>query len=374
LFNTEELVDLLQQSPDPVAHWNDVFGGETPVGSSIQFIRPGLVNFDKFGKIVGQIFSFYAGYGSFFDRDGVEAWLQACAVPSVGKTWEEASLLPGSRRFSTCGDELLRMMRAYHRGFERNPDAPNRWNDKIGQYIPAFVSVGVLTGDAVDIWKQAKEQYYTEANFNISFADMGMNFDDFKIGYWGNEEELERVKENLPIFFNESILAEKFVALGEATWRTAFALSPREPGLGSGVYLPSSGVVSIGGWPDRSSTQAVIAFNKSTTTIAVQSQFLPDGPFLEGYLQSPLGFGGTLQDGIDMYAITGSNSSYMRSLIAADAVMCAAYDTLQGPNTEEIFSSGYFAPIESDDPFFLNGSYDNVSPDLGLLGCSVVME
>ena len=58
------------------------------------FLRTSVINFDAFATLVGVNGLFYAGYGP-ADRDGVSAWLSACARPGIGLTWGRACRASG---------------------------------------------------------------------------------------------------------------------------------------------------------------------------------------------------------------------------------------------------------------------------------------
>ena len=110
-----ELFELFENSPDPVFHATDIIEGlqkglQFIVDDPKVFLRTSVINFDAFATLVGVYGSFYAGYGP-ADRDGVSAWLDACARPGIGLTWEEVAELPGTEG-RTCGEKFYDLFNA----------------------------------------------------------------------------------------------------------------------------------------------------------------------------------------------------------------------------------------------------------------------
>jgi len=359
-----ELISLLEQSDDPRRHLEDVVSKASDTLSSLDsggMIRPGIINMEKLSIFLGRLFSFYAGYGSFFDEEGFAAWLDACAVPSFGMTWLEAAELPGSRNRITCQEELSDLSMAYQRAFDRDPLATSRLDDVVGQYRPTFVSVGVLNGEASAIWHEERENYYA-GMLNVSLEDV--DFDDVKVGYWGNEQDMAIVEENLPDILGDNPLALRLLNLGTTTWNVALSASMGEPGLSAGIPI-ATGDVSVGGWIDAVGIVPIAALNKSKTITLVSQT---NGSIFFPVLVSLL-FNANETD-IRSTQTLDEGSGYILSLEAATGVWCGSYILESKKDLPLLFLDGYTASLQTSDPEWLNGTYKNVSVDLGLLGCS----
>jgi len=365
----EDLIDLIAQSPDPSFHLQDILGGSGDSGtfsqnptSPLDFVRPDILSYTTVTEWYGRMGNFYAGYGSLNDEQDINDWFNACATGTKGLTWEQIFDLPGSKFRRTCGVEFEMLYFQYQRRYEAAGDPPRRVDDIVGDNLAFFSSVGILTGDAVDIWTRVRDQYLA-TDTNVTFDDL--MFDDMKVGYFGNQEYLEIIQDNLPIVFEDSLLAEKFVALGPTSWEVVLKVSPSEPGRASGFILPQEGVVTVGGWPDVNSMQAIEALNL-TRTIALVSRDETPSAYVNAVAEQLQ----ATPDEIDELYSFDQNSSYIQGLEIASGVWCGDYFVNRSKDHNGLFESGYTSPLETSDPFFLEGSYDRVSMNLGLRGCT----
>ncbi|MEM9727396.1 MAG: hypothetical protein AAF997_02340, partial [Myxococcota bacterium] len=201
LINPEVFV-LLATSPDPVFHATDIIDGLQKglafiVDDPKVFLRTSVINFDEVATLFGLYGSFYAGYGP-ADRAGFSRWLNRCARASRGMTWEELTELPGTEG-RTCGETFSDLFNEYREAFLAS-DSPNRVDDPVGAYLPAFGVTGVLTGDAITLWEEARAAWI--AADPIPFEP---DFDDIGVGYWGQERELRRMARRLDRDFDDLI-------------------------------------------------------------------------------------------------------------------------------------------------------------------------
>lgn len=356
-----ELFDLLENSPDPVFHATDIIDGlqkglQFIVDDPRVFLRTSVINFDEFASLLGVYGSFYAGYGP-ADRDGVSSWLRACAKPGIGMTWEEVAELPGTEG-RTCGETFGDLFNAYREAFATQ-GGPNRANDPVGKFLPAFGVTGVLTGDAITAWEEARAAWIDAQP--IPFEP---NFRDVGIGYWGKERELRRMARRLDRNFQD-LVSEKFVPLGSVNWREVLASSPAEPGFSPAVPL-ASGVLSVGGWADPLRVQPLVALG-AKRTIAI-NRLGGVGGFTEAVTRL-LNASDAEVDAL--YSTVDPASSFYIGLDIATGVWCTNWDGQMGdPNL--LFNDAYNSPLITDDRRLLRPRFDyaNVGPDFAIAGCT----
>jgi len=356
-----ELFELFANSPDPVFHATDIIEGlqkglQFIVDDPKVFLRTSVINFDAFATLVGVYGSFYAGYGP-ADRDGVSAWLRACARRGIGLTWEEVAALPGTEG-RTCGETFSDLFNAYREAFAEL-GGRNRADDPVGGYMPSFGVTGVLTGDAIVAWEEARAAWI--AADPIEFVP---NFDDIGVGYWGQARELRRMERNLDRRFTD-LSSEQFVPLGSATWREVLSSSPAEPGFSPGVPL-SSGFVSVGGWADPLRVTPLEALGaRRTITI---NRLGGVGGFTENVTRLLNASDAQIEA---LYSTVDPASSFYVGLSEATGVWCTDWDG-QGGDPNLLFNDAYNSPLITDDARFLwpRYGYENVGPNYAIGGCT----
>ncbi|MEL6892832.1 MAG: hypothetical protein AAFP84_14640 [Actinomycetota bacterium] len=358
----QEVVELLLTSPDPVFHATDIIDGlqkglSFVVDDPRVFLRTSVLDTDAFALLLGSVGSFYAAYGP-ADRSGVAEWLETCARPSVGLTWEEAAVLPAADG-ETCGEQFGRLFDEYRERFA-DLGGPNRANDPVGWYLPAFGVTGVLTGDAVDRWEAARAAWIAAdpIPFEPSFSDVG-------VGWWGKERELRRMDRRLDRRFDD-LGSSQFVPLGQQTWREVLASSPAEPGFSPGVPL-ASGVVSVGGWADPLRVLPLEALGARRTITVNRRDGV--GGFTEQVTRL---LGASDADVAALYSPTDPASTFFRGLDQADGVWCTDWDTPPASDVDALFADGYGAPLITENRRFLRprNGYVNVGPDFVIGGCT----
>ncbi len=355
-----ELIELLLTSPDPVFHATDIIDGlqdgvQFIVDDPRVFLRTSVVNFDEFASLLGVYGSFYAGYGP-SDDAGMSAWLRACAKPGIGLTWEEVAELP-TRDGRSCGETFGDLFNAYREAFAAS-DAPNRVDDPVGKYIPSFGVTGVLTGDAVAAWQEARAAW-----INAQPIPFEPNFQDVGVGYWGKERELRRIGRRLDRRYGD-LNSMQFVPLGSASWREVLSSSPAEPGFSPAVPL-ESGALSVGGWADPLRVIPLEALG-ARRTIAVNRR---DG--VGGFTVSATQLLNAADDQIEaLYSTTDPNSSFYIGLDRATGVWCTDWDG-QGGDPNLLFNDAYNSPLITEDRRFLRPrfGYEIVGPDFPIPGC-----
>lgn len=355
-----EVIELLLNSPDPVFHATDIIDGlqkgvQFVVDDPRVFLRMSVVNFDQFATLLGTYGSFYAGYGP-EDRRGFRRWLRRCARQSVGLTWEQTAALPGADG-ATCGENFTALFNAYRERFAEQ-GGPNRADDPVGVYFPAFGVTGVLKGDAIALWEEARAAWInaTPIPFEPDFADVG-------VGYWGNERELRRMDRRLGRRFQD-LVSRQFTPLGSASWREVLSSSPAEPGFSPAVPL-SSGFVSVGGWADPLRVQPLVAL-RAESVIAI-NRLGGVGGFTADVTRL---LNASEDDLRDLYSTVDPSSSFFVGLQIATGVWCTDWDgQMSIPNL--LFNDAYTSPLITDDQSLLRprSGYPNVGL-FNIAGCT----
>ncbi len=356
----DEVIDLLLTSPDPVFHATDIVDGlqkgiNFQVDDPRVFLRTSVVDFDAFATLLGGIGSFYAGYGP-ADRAGSDAFLAACATPSIGLTWEQTVGLPGPGGES-CG-EAFRMLFETYREAVATGGGPNRADDPVGRYLPVFGVTGVLTGDAVEEWELARAAWL--AAEPIPFTP---DFDDIGVGWWGQRRELRRMDRRLDR--RDDLGSEQFVPLGPSPWREVLASSPAEPGFSPGVPV-AGGAVSVGGWADPLRVLPLDALG-ARRTIAVNRR---DG--IGGFTVDVTRLLGASDDELAaLYGLDQPGSTVNESLREATGVWCTDWDAPPAGDVDALFADGYTAPLITTDRLLLapRFGYPNVTTTSEIVGC-----
>ena len=357
----QEVIELLLTSPDPVFHATDIIDGlqkgvQFIVDDPRVFLRTSVVDFDAFATLIGVYGSFYAAYGP-ADRAAVASWLDACAEPSVGLTWQQTAALAVPDG-GTCGDVFGDLFNEYRAAFAAG-GGPNRADDPVGRHLPVFGVTGVLTGDAIRQWQRARTAWI--AADPIPFEP---DFDDVGVGYWGDDRELRRMDRRLDRRFDD-LVAEQFVPLGASSWREVLKSSPAEPGFSPGVPL-DAGVVSVGGWADPLRVIPLTAL-RARRTITI-NRLGGVGGFTEQVTRL---LNATDDDVAALYSTTDPASSFFVGLDRATGVWCTDWDG-QGGDPNRLFDDAYASPLITSDRRLLRprNGYPNVGSDIVIAGCT----
>lgn len=365
-----EILETIAGSPDPAFHVQDIVGAVSQLGSfavgctpeqtaagcnpKALFVRPGLLDFAAVARKIGRIADFYAGYGP--DAARRTAWLDGCADAAVGLDWAAIAALPLGE--GTCGSEFAAMVTDYRAAIVAEASVPRRLGEPGGAQLHALVSTSVLTGAAADAFAKARADYGAAQPYA-----MDLDFDDVRFGYWGASDDLAKVESN-PKYFDD-VKTSKFLALGTATWGEVLSFSPAEPGLARALEL-GDGNVSAGGWSDLHPTLVLENLGCEETIYVTRRG--DESSFATG-IATELGM--DAETGKALYDLD-ADSSYARSIAAADAVWCTDWNNDSATDLVGVFADGYGAPMQSSDPFFTDGAdpYAGVAAELGLRGCS----
>ena len=365
-----ELLALLQDSPDPTFHVQDVAAAIAGAASFSAdnpniLVRPGLIDFTAFAEKIGRIGSFYAGYGN-YDAEAFEAFMSSCATPGKGMNWDRVAALPVGDTGLVCAQVFDQLATSWRDDFIAKEDQyESRIDDEIGAELPALISTSVITGPSAVRWADARDAY-----FAAEPTELGVEFDDVRFGYFGARDDLDLVESNNAGF--DDIKTAKFMSLGSATWRTALSYSPAEPGLTRALELPvgDDGVrnISAGGWSDLHPT--LVLRNMGCDNVVYVTR--TDGE-LGGFADGVATLLGMDEDtGKKLYDL-GQDSALTRSIAEADAVWCTNWNDISATDIAAVSDDGYNATLISSDPNFTDGAqaYENLDPEFSAEGCSV---
>lgn len=368
----EELIDMIVASPDPAFHVSDVAGAvstlaEFNADDDVIFVRPGIIDFGKFAEKIGRIANFYAAYGP-YDDAGMADFFESCATPGKGMMWSEVAGLPAGDG-ATCGSLFADLAKTYREALLADEDSfDKRIDDAVGSNMHVLISTSVLEGDAVGQWKSSLDAYLAAER-----RPLGIDFDDVRFGYFGAEEDLDRVEgnpENHP-----DAKTRKFRSLGEVKWRTALGYSPAEPGLTRALEI-SDAQVSAGGWSDLHPTlvldnlgceQTIYVTRRGATSNFV-SHDRRDDEAEPGGVATLLGM--TDAQWAELYDVL-SPSAFDRSLRVADAVWCTNWNEQTATDIKGTVDDAYNALLVSDDEFWTS-AYAEHGDGEGIAGCASV--
>lgn len=360
-----ELLGLLQSSPNPQYHVQDISQAIAGLASFNAtdpriLVRPGLIDFAGAAEKFGRIGSFYAGYGK-YDAAGFEGFMQACATPGRGLSWSEVAALPVGDTGFNCGEAFGGLAVPWRTDFIANEDQyDSRIDDQIGAELPALISTSVITGPSVQRWAGARDAYFA----GEEEIELGIDFDDVKFGYFGNQSDLDVAGRNSAEF--DDIKTSKFHAIGPASWRTALSYSPAEPGLARALELPD-GTVSAGGWSDLHPT-LVLRNMGCDNVVYVTRTDVEVGGFADG-VATLLGMDDETRT--KLYDLA-EGSSIANSIVDADAVWCTNWNDVPATDIVAVSKDSYNATLITEDPSFTMGAqaYENIDPEYKADGCS----
>lgn len=300
------------------------------------FLFPGFFNWQNFAQSIGRVADFYAGYHDFFPRERLDQLLTACAERLRGKLWEENVILADGR---SCQGEMVELIKQYRSEMQQNSVKSLRIDEPIGKGMLSLVSTSVITGESLEAYKTAKNNYEWGRSFDLKF-----HFSDVLAGYFGPKEALDRIASNPQGY--PDLRTEKFVPLGSLPWRLILTTSPAEPSLSEMQPLPAvaeySEIYSAGGWVDLSPTLALRNAGCTTVVYFTRHVSLSAGPAFAGSIIKLLGATPEEQNSlIDPDPEREPPSSFSLATAEADAVWCTDWDTTSPVDFKEHFRAGY---------------------------------
>lgn len=361
-----DLIDLLENSPDPVYHANDIItassGDFSVKGDPLVFIRPYLLNFDGASEFLDVVASFFSGFDP-VNTVAMSKLLQNCATASLGLKWAEIKFLQATE-VTTCGEDFVALFEAFVD--ERTSSHPTRLDDPLGSTIATLINTSVLLGAGYNLWNDAVETYKKAdpVNHPVLFEP---GFGDVKFGYYGDRRSLNRIRARLSNLFDDT-KTERFLSMGEVPWREVLRRSPAEPTLSNGVPIIEAASVTLGGWVDMTPSQVLTAMGCDRIILVNR----PDG--IGSFVVDVASLLGINQEGLDdLFDLEDPESAWMTSLSAADASICADWDAPNGTDVEALADAGYEGPLLSDDPCILALRVGATNEER-IVGCSPLVE
>lgn len=311
------------------------------------FFRDGVVNFEKLGMGLGQIATYLSGKKINSETlQTFNEYVSTCEPLHNGITWAELV-----KRSPICQDLLNKNYQSF-----LNQNLALKENfalQPIGQNIVSLPTTAVLTKSAYQQARKAFQNYHSK--LDRSFAE---NFklsqpSHLKFGYWGQPQLLISIKNNLKKNYSDDEKSKRFLALGMTSWLEVLRLSPAEPGLASlqPFKFNKQRVISAGGWSDLHPMLVLKA--AGCENIVYVTRKGGESLFGQGIAKRLLGFERSWEklrtsdpkllkqnralndmgDSADqtsewsrLYNVANPNSSFMKSVAAADAVLCTNWD------------------------------------------------
>jgi hypothetical protein len=360
-----------------------VFGKFDATKDDKLFFRPGLVDFKSFAVVLGEIADFYAGNTDEDTQNRLAAFAGDCADSGYGKQWKDIS--------PDCNQKFQRIVSDY---LNKGQFQHKALFNQVGTNIPAFPSTALVKGDGLKAYNAEKAAYLKGED--RQYADFSVDFNkDLAFGYWGSEENLAKIDKGLDKFRAEGDLkSQKFQAAGQANWFEVLSVSPAEPGLANLQRIPTGttrgqvvlemqkpfstrwnslvyrdDAISAGGWSDLHPTLVLKAagcehvayitrqggdakFGQQVfLRLTGEASKVPFWTHLEDNNARGWSVAGTPAADTNwnkIYNLGNHDSSYQRSLRAADAVYCTNWDSYNmfqeqmWPMVEQAYTSPVF--------------------------------
>jgi len=347
-FNFEALWMLIAVSPDSDTHIRDIAQSIKDAAASAgdftkdRFFRTAFASWEHIARLWGKGASFYAGYGP-YNHAAVDRWLTTCVPKQVGQTWRQAAKKIGSNGISTCGEEFLRIWSIHQKLFTW-PIHKSRGDDPVGLHRPTVTAVSLITGDAVELWKDGVRQY-RQAQFPVTFEP---NFDDYRIGYFAKKTDLVRIKTALDTYYTDRFRPQRFHPLGGYTWQDVLSTSPAEPGLSPGVPLADD-LVALGGWADPLRINVAYGLGAKRVVSILQRNDDHFFPVIVSFLLNA-------DEGLLFYLYSlDFFGEIMQEIANATAVWCTDWGAFDPYDGDSLFRDAYlYSPVITTDPYFAN--------------------
>lgn len=367
------------------------------------FYREGLVDFKFIALMLGKVADYYAGFGEVSANAYQKSFLNNCAVIAKNKWWDELI-----EEAPYCADLFKKSLNKY---YSQKDHANKMIFEKIGSGLSAMPATSIVKGPAIARYFSLRKKYQEQRGNNLQ--DFSVNYDtELSYGYWGENNLLTRVKQNLTNQFPDDLKSQKFMSLGAGSWFEVLSTSPAEPGLSNLLRLPDSekmsrnailskdyfkkllgfipthratqwfdevnpqnglipfrkDLLSAGGWSDLHPTlvlkasgcqEVVYVTRQGGDSVFAQQIFIrlsgdtQNLPFWKDIRDNnrkgwtDLSAAGENTPWNRLYNLGNAESSYSRSIKAADAIYCTdwdAYDLFSG-QISELQKDAWQAPI-----------------------------
>jgi hypothetical protein len=322
------------------------------------FFREGLLNYDHLVNVMGRVGDFFANRGPIPHNYWKELLSDSCLMASKDLSWQE--MLKTSQGES-CANYFMHGFKDFFLSTSHSNYQSSRLEEPVGHHIKTLISDSVIVGEGVTKYNQALNTYQSIIesspccsqydqdfpSFRASLGSIPFKLDfmnEIRFGYWGRESELEQVAKGTASR-KDDVKSSLFLSLGTKSWKYILHRSPAEPGLSKVVPIEDS-MYSSGGWSDLHPVPVLkdIGCEKVvyiTRTHEVDSEY---GIGLARLFNIPE----EIED--KLYNRHNPESSFMKSLRAADAVVCANWNALSNLDFRGHFEDSYRAPISTEDP------------------------
>ncbi len=321
------------------------------------FVRPGIIDFPEFVKLIGYVGDFYSSYGNL--QPEMPEFLKICAADSDNLEWAEIAQKPLAG--GTCGTQFAGMVRNWSAG--RKTGDHSRLMDPPGLGLRSIMITSELDNPSAIQKLHAFEAAYHKGQVR----SLGLELDDIHFGYWLSPS-LDQGTLARWAAENPDGKSKKAIHLGPAkTWREILEKSPREPSLGKYTEFSSDeprsstnpGAVSFGGWADLHPVQVLKAAGCSkviyVTRRTKETTFITVGPPFQDRkpsgLAELLGMKPSHYD--ELYSLASPTSAFSKALAQADGVWCTHWNDFPMSEQTKIANDSFSGPLMTKDPELL---------------------
>lgn len=362
-----EIFKIIRESANPQFHLAEVqkslekFGKFEATDPSV-FLFPGFIDWDVVAQRLGRLGDFYAGYGSYYPKNRMEQVLSQCSKAAVGKTWDQIQEIRFSESKS-CQEAMIDIIGFYRTRRIKDSTGPRRIDEIPGDQQTILISTSVFTDEMKSQYQKIYLSYVKGQP-----VPWTPDYSGVKVGYFVTPEQAAKLQDD-PIAFR-GIRTNRFQALKATSWREILQTSPAEPGL-SGIKTLADGNLSAGGWIDLTPVLALKAVGCQNTLLLTR----PQGPSLNGFAPSVSRILGATEqqvaDGSDGNPNRIPPSALSQALGAADAILCADWDTAPEWDVKAISKAGYDAKFYSNSTYWKAGKTPHplIVPSQGRASC-----
>lgn len=329
------------------------------------FFRTGVLDWKALAGLIGRVGDFYAGYGP-VDEAAKSKWLDACADSTRDMPWADAARVAIAGG-GTCGEAFSKIVADYRAKVRSAApgSSRSRIDDSVGDPrspLKKLLSTAVLEGDAATKYK-AERTKYAAGQYPTGNVPFTPSFDDVRFGYWGNEADLARVQSN-PKGFTD-LKTKKMTSLGNVKWRDVLSASPAEPGLSRFVEL-GGGRISAGGWSDLAPSLALQ--NLGCQHVVYVTRTGDEAQFAAKIAKN---LGMSEREWSSLYDLSNADSSYSRSVAAADGVWCTRWNDFTDAQMPAAVLDAYSSPLETRGGFLTPlRPYEGTTSRSSRVGCT----
>ena len=311
------------------------------------FFRDGIVDFKKLGLGLGQIATFISGQkANVATQEAFNKFTLTCEPLHQKLTWAKLT-----EQNPHCQELLNKNYQAFLN--QKLSAGDNVALRPLGQHITSLPTTSVLVGSAYQQARLAYKSYHKNLDRGVAERFVLSNTSELKFGYWGPDQLLQTISRNLKSNHQNDEKSSRFMGLGSTTWLEVLRLSPAEPGLASfqPMKVNNQGAYSAGGWSDLHPVLVLKA--AGCENIIYVTRKGGESLFGQGIAKRLLNLDRSWeklstknpealrrnkilndigedndQDSLwsRLYNVANPNSSFMKSVAVADAVLCTDWN------------------------------------------------